>query len=110
VKQPYWPIQEAKDLAARGQIWVQVTRASAFFSSTGEAVKVAKDAVLNLDIGSFSETVQLTQDIADVYGITLESRGWYLKLCIDRATPEVCVISLHPLERPLVTNGGSINP
>src|SRR5215468_4759568 len=50
--------------------------------------------------------IQLTYDTADVYGINIQSTGWYVKLCIDHDTPEVAVISFHPPEHPMRTPAG----
>jgi hypothetical protein len=36
--------------------------------------------------------------------------GWYLKLTVDEETPEVAIISFHPLEAPLRTNRGEVKP
>jgi len=49
--------------------------------------------------------------VADVYGVARDEGGWYLKLTIiDEDGPEVLVISFHPLERPIKTNGGLVLP
>ena len=110
VKEPHWPLDEVKRLAAAGTIWVQKTRAAAFFPTTREAVEVATEIALTLDVGAFSCTQELTHDVADVYGIVRDGDGWFLKLCIDVEAPELLIISLHPLERPLVTNAGVVKP
>ena len=110
MKDPHWPLGEVKRLAAAGQIWVQKTRAAVFFPTTREAVQVATEIALSLDVGAFSSTQELTHDVADVYGIVRDGKGWFLKLCIDVEVPELLIISLHPLERPLVTNAGVVKP
>ena len=61
-------------------------------------------------MAAFAHTVQLTQDVADVYGVKIDNAGWYMKLTIDKQVPEVAVISFHPLEKPLKTNGGVVQP
>ena len=46
-----------------------------------------------------------------MYGVRIaDGSGWYLKITIDETVPEVAVISFHPLERPLKTNGGMVKP
>ena len=56
-----------------------------------------------LTIDNFYQTVTLTYDVADEYGLTIDGTGWYIKLCIDRTVPEVVVISFHPPKWPMRT-------
>ncbi len=97
-------------MAAAGQIFVQVGRALVFFKTRDAAVQAARQTLLNLTVRDFCETLQLTWDRADVYGVRLEGAGWYVKLTIDESIPEGAVISFHPLERPLKTNAGTVKP
>ena len=107
---PRWPLERVKELAEAGQFFVQRTRALDFFPSPGEARAVARQVLLELKVSSFAHTVQLTFDVADVYGVSIEESGWYLKITIDEQVPEVAVISFHLLERPLKTRGGMVKP
>jgi len=65
---------------------------------------------MGLMMSQYAETVELTWDVADVYGVQIDGEGWYLKIAIDEEQPEVAVISFHPLERRLKTRGGWVNP
>jgi hypothetical protein len=107
---PHWPLSQVKQLAAEGKLFVQRTRALDFFSSLKEALTVARKVLVELELPSFAYTEKLTYDLADVYGVRIEDGGWYLKLTIDEQVPEVAIISLHPLERPLKTRGGVVKP
>lgn len=111
MKKPHWPLARLKSLAAqKNGLFVQRTRALAFFGSLEEAYETARTTIAALNMAAFAHSVELTQDVADVYGVRLGVAGWYLKVTIDEAVPEVAVISFHPLERPLKTNGGVVKP
>jgi hypothetical protein len=109
-KEPRWPLERVKELAKARRFFVQRTRALDFFPSFQAARTAVLGVLLELEIGSYAHTVQLTFDMADVYGIRVEDRGWYLKITIDEQVPEVAVISFHPLERALKTRGGRVTP
>ncbi len=108
-KKPYWPLDRVKTLAARGAIFVQKGRASAFFSTYTEAFDAAQATLAALTERDYAYRSEQT-DILDVYGISRAGGGWMLKLCIDETIPEVAVVSFHPLERPLRTNKGMLKP
>lgn len=112
MKEPHWPLERVKALAALPNgLFVQVKRAQAFFPSRKAAIDACRDSIAGLTIKSFSEKQTLTWDVADIYGVRLaDGSGWYLKITIDETVPEVAVISFHPLERPLKTNGGMVRP
>lgn len=107
---PHWPLPQVKELAADGRIFIQRTRALAFFDTLNAAMVVAREVIDGLSEMSFAHSTQMTWDVADVYGVRLKEHGWYLKIAIDEAEPELAVISFHPLERPLKTNGGVVQP
>jgi hypothetical protein len=104
-------LARVKAIAARdGGLFVQRTRALDCFPTLSEAIRVARATIVELTESRFAGSVHLTWDVADVYGVKVGGRGWYLKLTIDEGVPEVAVISFHPLERPLKTNGGLVRP
>lgn len=107
---PHWPIAQVQELAGAKRIWVQKTRAADFFLTTSDAIRVAREVVMALTNDDFSHSTQLTVDLCDVYGIVIDGDGWFLKLCVDVDVPELLIVSLHPLERPLKTNRGMVNP
>ena len=111
-KAPYWDLARVQALAAQPQgLFVQVTRAAAFFGSPSEALATLRTVIAQLTWKDFAETQQLTWDTADVYGIRMaDASGWYLKITVDEEIPEVVVISCHPLAHPLRTNGGVVKP
>lgn len=88
------------------------TSALDFFSTPNDAYEAARCAIADLDVGQFCDTEQLVVDLADVYGIELDGRGWYLKVAVDEDIEDsiVIVISLHPLKWPMRTNGGMVKP
>lgn len=97
-------------MVAADEFFVQEGRAAAFFETVMAARAGVQSVVAGLTTRSFSRTVELTYDVCDVYGVQVGPLGWYLKLCIDETVPEVLIISFHPLERPLRTNGGTVKP
>ena len=83
------------------------------FDTPNEAIAFAKRLTRLLEVENFSETLKLSTDTADVYGIEVDGTGWYVKLYIDTYepnAPEASFISLHPLERALQTNAGVVLP
>jgi hypothetical protein len=110
-KTPHWDLTRVKELVAAGSFMIQQGRAFAYLGGTyTEALETMKEVVAGLSTRNFAYSQSLTWDVADVYGVMFRSGGWYLKLCIDEETPEVAVISFHPLEAPLRTNGGEVRP
>ncbi len=112
MKVPHWDLSQVKALAAQpGGLWVQVKRAIGFFGGDARAAYAAvRRTIVVLTVKDFAETQRLTWDVADIYGVKMEDgTGWYLKLYIDQAT-QVTVISFHPLERAIRTNGGTVKP
>lgn len=114
-KTPFFALTRIRALAvAPNGLFLQRTRARDFLvikaGTLQGAYSLAREVLMKLTESDFAETVMLSQDRADIYGVRLTNEGWYLKLTIDEAVPEVAVISFHPLERPLRTNGGLVNP
>ena len=95
----------------RDGLWLQVGRAILFFDGDSDLAKaVCRRAIAALTVKDFVKTQQQTWDIVDVYAMKLEDKaGWMMKLYIDKET-QVTVISFHPLERPIKTNGGWVRP
>ncbi len=93
---------------AEGRFTLSQTRALDFFPSFDEAWTAAQTVIAGLRERNFSGTRPLATDVADEYGLRFRGAGWYLKLTI--VTDSVAVISLHPLERPIRTNGGVVKP
>jgi hypothetical protein len=111
VKTPHWDLAEVKRLATqRDGLWVQVGRALVLFADAQAAKDAVKRALSGLTVRRFVKTVQQTWDIVDVYALKREDgAGWMMKLYIDQGA-QVNVISFHPLERPIKTNGGWVKP
>jgi hypothetical protein len=109
-KGPHWPLDRIKTLVRENKIYIQRKRALDFFPTLSEALDVATSALLDLKTSDFAHTVQLTWDVADVYGVRIDDAGWYLKITIDEDEPEVAIISFHPLERAIKTFGGEVKP
>jgi hypothetical protein len=109
-KKPYWDIARVQRLASAGQMVLTETKAKASFPTFQAAEATARDVIAGLHAGVFAETLRQTT-VCDVYGVTIKGGGWYFKLTIDTGPPEeLIVVSLHPLERPLKTNTGTVRP
>lgn len=101
-----------KSLAVDGDnVWVMIGRAVSFFGGDRRAALAAvQRAIAKLTERAFVKTQQQTWDTVDVYAFKNEDgAGWMMKLYIDKET-EVTVVSFHPLERPIKTNGGWVRP
>jgi len=94
-----------------GQFMIQQSRARVFLGGSFQEARTAiKEVIAGLTVRNFAHSLQLTWDLADVYGVRFRGGGWYLKLTVDEETPEVAIISFHPLEAPIRTNGGEVKP
>lgn len=110
---PYHSLDEVKKLVAAGAFTVMKGRGPGVAGSTTHLPRsdgLIAAAIQILTADNFCETVQLIYDRADVYGINIQSTGWYVKLCIDHDTPEVAVISFHPPEHPMRTPASVVKP
>lgn len=111
---PRYPLSRVKALAREGKLFVQRTRAleSLAVERGGYAAAMAfvARAIEALGEHDFVETVHLTWDVADVYGLRFEDAAWYAKLYVDEKVPETTVISFHPLGRPIRRRGGWLKP
>jgi hypothetical protein len=109
---PHWPLARVQALARLPDgLFVQVSRARAFFVDRRSAIAACRAAISALTLKDFARSQELTWDIADIYAVRMpDGAGWYLKITIDESVPEVAVISFHPLERSIVTNGGVVKP
>ncbi len=110
MKGPHWPLERVKRLSADGKLFLQRTKALDSFESPRAAYEFAQETIRDLTERSFVESMQHTYDVMDIYGVRIETMGWYLKLYIDEEVPEVTVVSLHPLERAIKTRGGMVKP
>jgi Motility quorum-sensing regulator, toxin of MqsA len=107
---PRFPLVRVKALVAAGSFVVQESRAQAFHETYRQAALAVREVCSQITERQFARTESLTWDEADVYGVWYRQRGWYLKLTIDESIPELAIISFHPLQRPLRTNAGVMNP
>ena len=113
MKQPCYSLERVKELVEIGQVFLSRRRALDMFPTPREAIAFARRVSKLLSIEHFSETVDLAADKADVYGLCIEGTGWYVKIYIDvydPDRPETTFISLHPLERSIMTNAGKVEP
>ncbi len=110
---PHYPLDEVKKLVAADNFIVQKGRALNLLVpplTYAQAIGFIAAAIQMLSTDNFHRTVQLTYDVADEYGLNIDGTGWYIKICIDRAVPEVAVISFHPPQFPMRTKAGTIKP
>jgi len=110
-KTPHFALVRVKQLVEAGQFMIQEGKALAFLGGSFKEARTAmKGVVASLTTRSFAHSQQLPWDIADVYALRYGGSGWYLKLTIDEMVPEVAIISFHPLQAPIRTNGGVVKP
>ena len=110
-KIPHFTLERVKSMVEAGQFMIQQGRARVFLGGSFQEARAAmKGVIADLSLRNFSHSVQLTWDMADIYGVRFRGGGWYLKLTVDDEMPEVAIISFHPLEAPLRTSGGEIKP
>ncbi len=110
MKRPHYSLERVQELVAQKKVWLMRRRALDMFDTPREAIAFAMRVTALMSEAHFSETVVLAVDKADVYGIRIDDRGWYVKLYVDEAVPETTFISLHPLERAIMTNAGKVEP
>ena len=110
-KIPHFALGSVKSMVEAGQFMIQQSRARVFLGGSFQEARTAiKEVIAGLTVRNFAHSLQLTWDLADVYGVRFRGGGWYLKLTVDEETPEVAIISFHPLEAPIRTNGGEVKP
>lgn len=115
---PRYVLADVQALVAKGEFWVSQGPAAARIISvlacTQKAARAyAANVIRSLAPDNYCETVQLSTDVADVYGIVVGGDPWYIKLCIDPNGPngnEVSVISFHPPQHAMRTKAGTIKP
>ena len=110
MKQPHYQLDRVKTLVQNGQLWICKGRGLNHFNTPREGIEFAKRVTQILAERHFSETVSLHTGKADVYALRVDDVGWYIKLNIDEDGPETTFISLHPLEHPINTNAGRVEP
>lgn len=119
VKKAHWDLVEVQALAAARKVRWSASRAiDPLREVCGSQWKQHGLRILGkLDEGAFHGTVDQRSIKFDVYGVRHEGIGWYVKLSIDNVldakgavTEQLFTISCHPLERPLRTSGGQVQP
>lgn len=108
-KTPHWPLERIKALVSAGELHIHQSVYNSF-STRAEARRAVVDVCLAVTTREFAETLNMTWDRADVYGVQCLGAGWYLKVAIDEDAPEAVCISFHPLKYPLRTNRGEVKP
>lgn len=97
-----------KKLAAEGKLKLSQSKAVAYFNSESEAIATAKDVIAKLSALNYSCTLQQI-DECDEYGVMIGTAGYHLKLTIFKE-PQLMIVSLHPLLKPIKTKKGTVNP
>jgi hypothetical protein len=108
---PRWSLSDVKALVAEGRVLV-TQRVCAWFPTQSESLLTVSEVIATLSGSNFAHNAVLANHVADVYGVVLDDRGWYLKFSVteDAEGRAVVVISFHPLERALRTRGGVVIP
>ena len=111
ILRPHWPLAEIRSLAAKERL-VLTHAACDHFSTRTDALDWIHGVIAELRVQDYAHSVQLEVHTADVYGVVVEGFGWYIKLTItsDACGKLALVISCHPVERPLMTRLGTIEP
>ena len=81
--------------------------------SPSDGERAIRSALGSLEGTGFCQTVQLNYPSpgpfwADVYGITLCGRSWYVKFYVHAGVMEI--VSFHPPESPMQTQAGTLKP
>ncbi len=110
-QRPRWPLAEIQSLAAEERL-VLTHAACDYFPTRTEALDWIHGVLAELRAQDFAHSVQLEIHTADVYGVVVDNRGWYLKITVDSDARGrlLLVISCHPIERSLMTRLGVIEP
>ena len=111
MSQPRHNLREVQALAKADEFVVGMTRAAAYFDDAVAARAAIASAIGALGPMAFAHTDQMPSGPFDVYGVRREDAGWYLKLAIVHMQGRrLFVVSFHPLEFPLQTRGGTVQP
>lgn len=104
-RKPYFSLTDVKAIAQeRDGLRLSRTKAEANFSTPKEAIAAAKAMIAGLTEKDFVETKQQNPDTCDVYAVTIEARGWYVKFTL--MPEQVLLISFHSLEHSIRTARG----
>lgn len=115
-----YALEVVQSLASEGSFRLKVTRCQEsiikfFGCSASEARLKFAEIVAAMTNENFSKTVeQRFGQKFDEYGFMADDgTGWYLKIAVDvdaSGDEELIALSCHPLERPILTKGGRIEP
>jgi hypothetical protein len=72
------------------------------------AERFARQVVARLRPGNYSGTVQLREGPADVYGIVVDGKSWYVKLHLARDRTRLHIVSCHLPDRDILTADGIV--
>ncbi len=110
-KRPHWSLAEIRSLAAQERLLL-THAACDYFPTRTEALDWIHGVIAELRAVDFAHSVELRAHLADVYGVVVDNCGWYIKLTVDSDAHGklVLVISCHPVEYPLMTRLGEIEP
>lgn len=117
-KEPRHPLDEVKALAPKRSLVLAKTRAldplCAHCGTPREAYQFARGVLIKLDVDAFAETLtQRFDQEFDVYGKLEDEIVWYIKLTIDldsEGDEYLLVLSFHPANDAIRTNGGELTP
>lgn len=115
---PRYVLADVQALVAKGEFHVSQKSAAAriisILACTQKAAReYAAKVICSLVPDNYCETVRLSVDVADVYGVVVAGDAWYIKFCIDPNGPngdEVSVISFHPPLHAMRTKAATIKP
>jgi hypothetical protein len=115
VSDPYYPIDQVTRLARDDQGTAWISGRSAFdpvIDKLDLTLTAARTEILSrisqLTLDDFAHQNHERTPPADVYGVTHQGFGWYVKLKLQPATI-LRILSFHPPERHLRTRSGTIS-
>ena len=108
------------DLAAfqaevrKGNVHVYATRARDIIQrlrncGRAEAIRYATNVALSLELGDYSETLEMVNgQVMDVYGTLVQVEGWYVKIEINMDDNQPGIVSCHPAKYDIKTQVGKV--
>lgn len=116
---PRFDLERVAEAARQGNVRLEGPRARDFLigylPTLVDCFRFAEEVAQGIEASDFFETLELTRDTADVYGLELgadilrrygfdeDCRTWYAKITLQETTTSetLVFISLHALERPM---------
>ena len=109
---PHWNLQRIKTLAREnGKLWVKIGRAVSFFPGDRRGAVAAVQALVSaLSERHLIEIEKRARRPVDVYAVQGASGvGWRVAVILDEEN-ESAAVEIEPIQRPIKTDAGWVNP